>query len=117
MDAKYSSPASEPSVCTVGATSMNDSMPPWSNWGPYVDVLAPGVNITSLNNDGGTALHEGTSMATPHVTGLAAYLLALEGCGTKNLCERIASLGTKGVVKNVRKETANILINDGAPSV
>lgn len=87
-------------------------MTPWSNYGSVVDVLAPGANITSLNNDGGTAMHDGTSMATPHVSGLAAYLLGLGDRNTNGLCEEIASMGLQGIVKNVRKGTANILINN-----
>lgn len=89
-------------------------MPPWSNYGFFIDVLAPGVNITSLNSDGTTAMHEGTSMAAPHVTGLAAYLLGLHGAGSKGLCEMIAGMGIHGVVKNVRKGTVDTLINNRA---
>ena len=114
VDAKYTSPASEPTVCTVGAIAKNDSMPYWSNWGSLVDILAPGANITSLDNMGGTADHSGTSMATPHVTGLAAYLLGLQGGTTKGLCEKIAKLGLNGVVKSVPKGTPNVLANNGA---
>lgn len=116
LDARYTSPASESTVCTVGATSRNDSMPYWSNYGSFIDVLAPGANITSLNNDGGIAEHSGTSMATPHVTGLAAYLLALRGGDTSDLCDRIAKLGQNGVVKNIRNGTVNVLANNGALS-
>ena len=86
----------------------------WSKWGSLVDVLAPGANITSLDNTGGTADHSGISMATPHVTGLAAYLLALQGGTTKGLCERITKLGLNGVVKSVPKGTPNVLANNGA---
>lgn len=114
VDARYTSPASEPTVCTVGATAKNDSMPYWSNYGSLVDVLAPGANITSLDNMGGTVDHSGTSMATPHVTGLAAYLLTLQGGTTKGLCERIAKTGLNGVVKSVPKGTENVLVNNGA---
>jgi subtilisin family serine protease len=93
---------------------MNDSMPLWSNYGSFVDVLAPGANITSLSNDGTTAVHDGTSMASPHVAGLAAYLLGLEKSGTRGLCEKIAKMGLQGVVKGVRRGTVNTLINNGA---
>ncbi|KAG9203156.1 subtilisin-like serine protease [Epicoccum nigrum] len=113
-DARYFSPASEPSACTVGATAANDAMASWSNGGSFVDVLAPGVRITSLSIDGGTREDNGTSMATPHVTGLAAYLLSLQGGGTQGLCERIAEMGTKGVVQNLTQGTVNTLINNGA---
>jgi len=89
-------------------------MTSWSNSGPLVDILAPGVRITSLGIDGGTKEDDGTSMATPHVTGLAAYLLSLQGGGTNGLCERIAGMGTKDVVKNVKQGTVNTLINNGA---
>ena len=89
-------------------------MPSWSNSGPLVDILAPGVRITSLSIDGGTKEDDGTSMATPHVTGLAAYLLSLQGGGTNGLCGRIAGMGTKDVVKDVKQGTVNTLINDGA---
>ena len=88
-------------------------MAPWSNSGLLVDILAPGVRITSLGIDGGIREDDGTSMATPHVTGLAAYLLSLQGGGTLGLCERIAGMGMKGVVHNVKQGTVNTLINNG----
>lgn len=95
---------------------MNDSMSYWSNYGSFVDVLAPGANITSHNNDGGIAMHSGTSMATLHVTGLAAYVLALQGGDTSDLCERIVSFWSNGVVKNVKQRTVNVLANNGGLS-
>lgn len=46
-DAKNSSPASEKTVCTVGATTKTDTLAEYSNFGSLVDVLAPGTDITS----------------------------------------------------------------------
>lgn len=113
MDVKYVSPGSEPSVCTVGATHKNDSFVSWSNYGALVDVLAPGANITSTWNDGSTETISGTSMAAPHVAGIAAYLLGLGYGGVEGLCDRIAALATVGAVREVPEDTKNLLAHNG----
>jgi len=114
-NAKYSSPASEPTVCTVGATDIRDRLTKWSNWGSSVDVLAPGLNITSTWNDGSINTLSGTSMATPHVAGLAAYLLGLGGAGKGELCEIMAREATKDVVDLGVDQvgTPNLLVYNG----
>lgn len=53
-DASTFSPASEESACTVGATTIDDELASYSNYGSVVDVLAPGTDIESLWNDGST---------------------------------------------------------------
>ncbi|OTB06536.1 hypothetical protein M426DRAFT_55170, partial [Hypoxylon sp. CI-4A] len=99
LDAGQFSPASEPTVCTVGATEANDTRAGFSNYGSFIDVFAPGVDIVSTWNNGSTGVISGTSMATPHITGLAAYLLALEGRRDPvALCNRIQELATPGIV-------------------
>jgi subtilisin family serine protease len=93
-----SSPASARAVCTVGASDRNDARASYSNFGLLVDVFAPGTNITSAWKDGDADSNtiSGTSMATPHITGLGAYLLGLEGDrAPKALCRRIQELSTK----------------------
>jgi len=74
VDACNASPASEPSAITVGATTSTDARASYSNWGTCLDVFAPGSSITSAWSTGSTATNtiSGTSMATPHVTGIAA---------------------------------------------
>ncbi|KAI4658219.1 uncharacterized protein J4E79_007201 [Alternaria viburni] len=109
-DAKYSSPASEPSVCTVGATAINDTLIEWSNYGPIVDILAPGVEITSTWIGRTIDTISGTSMATPHIVGLAAYFMG-QGWPVEGLCESMASVATKGKIdeSTLHETTPNLL--------
>jgi subtilisin family serine protease len=53
-DAANTSPASEPTVCTVGATDSSDNLSSFSNYGSVVDILAPGSDILSTWPGGGT---------------------------------------------------------------
>ena len=106
------SPASEASACTVGATEKDDTLASYSNIGQAVDVLAPGTDIESTFPGGVTETLSGTSMASPHVAGLAAYLLAL-GQSAEGLCEQIASTALDGVISRVPTDTVNLLINNG----
>ncbi|KAI4698772.1 hypothetical protein J4E81_005383 [Alternaria sp. BMP 2799] len=109
-DAKYSSPASEPSVCTVGATAINDTLIEWSNYGPIVDILAPGVEITSTWIGKSIDTISGTSMATPHIVGLAAYFMG-QGWPVEGLCESMAGVATKGKIdeSTLHETTPNLL--------
>lgn len=109
------SPASESTACTVGATTSSDSVASYSNWGNLVDVFAPGTDITSTWIGGRTNTISGTSMASPHIAGLAAYLLALRGSQSPAaLCSYIASTATKGSLTSVRSGTVNLLAYNGS---
>ncbi len=68
-------PARWNSVMAVAATDQNDSRPRWSSTGPAVEISAPGVNIRSTLPGGGYGLASGTSMASPHVAGVAALVI------------------------------------------
>lgn len=73
QDACVVSPASEPSVLTVGAVDQYDSEANFRNWGSCLDLYAPGVQIVSTSHTGGSGVaKDGTSMASPHVAGAAA---------------------------------------------
>lgn len=87
-------PAYYSGAIAVAATDSNDNRASWSSYGSWVDVAAPGVDIystlpTHSNQMGGVNYGSlsGTSMATPHVAGLAALVWASGICST-NACVR-----------------------------
>ncbi|KAG6001338.1 hypothetical protein E4U21_004436 [Claviceps maximensis] len=110
-DASFYSPASERSACTVGATTRNDTFAAYSNTGPTVDILAPGSDILSTWLNGETNTISGTSMATPHVAGIAAYFLG-KGRRIAGLCAYIAQNGERNVIQDVPSDTPNVIINN-----
>ena len=69
-------PAALSTVIAVGATTNTDTLASFSNFGSEVEILAPGVSILSTYKDGGYATLSGTSMSTPHVTAVAALVIA-----------------------------------------
>lgn len=103
----------------MGAVDVENVRPSFSNWGPGVDIWAPGVMVRSAWNwdDGDYLEVEGTSMASPHVAGLVLYLRSLEGGGQGGLVgavvDKVRELGTKGVVKEAGRGSVNLLAYNG----
>lgn len=95
QDACQWSPASASRAITVGATSITDARASFSNWGPCLDIFAPGVGTLSAWNTSDIATNtiSGTSMATPHVSGVLALFLSA-GLTEADMLQR----ATSGVV-------------------
>jgi len=72
-------PAAFPNVVAVGAIGQNDRRAGFSQVGSHIDISAPGVGILSTVWDNGTATMDGTSMASPHVAGVAALVMSCNG--------------------------------------
>lgn len=81
-NSSLSYPAAYPEVVSVAATDHNDARASFSNFNNDVEVAAPGVDILSTWNDGGYATFSGTSMATPHASGVAAVIAGLNPGGS-----------------------------------
>jgi subtilisin family serine protease len=110
-DACTSSPARVASAITVGATTTVDSRASFSNFGACLDMFAPGSNITSARAGGGSTTLSGTSMAAPHVAGVAALLLETAALAPNDVAARLSANATADVVASAGSGSANLLLH------
>lgn len=113
MDACLYSPARIPQAITVGSTVYNgnqDYQMGYSNFGPCLDLFAPGNGIVSLSNadDSSFRSMNGTSMASPHVAGTAALYLQRHPDATPlEVSDAIKDGATTGTIMNVEATSPN----------
>ncbi|KAI9683259.1 MAG: serine protease [Bathelium mastoideum] len=119
------SPAAAEKAVTVGASTLSDERAYFSNYGKCNDIFAPGLNILSTWIGSKYAVNtiSGTSMASPHIAGLLAYLLSLQPAKDsayavaditpKKLKQNLIAIATEGLLDNVPSDTKNILAWNG----
>ncbi|KAF2794246.1 hypothetical protein K505DRAFT_324893 [Melanomma pulvis-pyrius CBS 109.77] len=119
------SPAAAANAVTVGASTLADERAYFSNYGKCNDIFAPGLNVLStwIGSDHATNTISGTSMASPHIAGLLAYLLSLQpskdsayavaDITPKKLKANLIEIGTVGALSDVPSNTKNILAWNG----
>src|SRR5690606_1639796 len=98
---------------TVGATDSSDLRASWSNYGTCLDIFAPGVNITSAwyTGDSATNTISGTSMAAPHVAGVAAlYLQANPLANPATVGGALTGFASPGRVSSPGTGSPNLLL-------
>ncbi len=107
------SPSRVTEALTVGATDASDAKAGYSSRGSCLDLFAPGSNITSAWHTSPTATNtiSGTSMAAPHVAGVAAlYLSKVRTATPAQVTQQIISTSTPGVVQNPGAGSPNRLL-------
>ena len=107
------SPARAASAITVGSTTSSDARSSFSNYGTCLDIFAPGSSITSTwaTSDTATNTISGTSMASPHVAGVAALYLANNPSATPGqVTSAIENSSTANKVGNPGSGSPNLLL-------
>ena len=110
------SPSSAPTAYTVGSTTSNDSRSSFSNYGDCVDIFAPGSYITAAWYTSNTAFNtiSGTSMASPHVAGVATlYLESNPNASAQEVYDFLSSTSTKSVVTSSNSTNNNLVYSIG----
>jgi subtilisin family serine protease len=111
-DACGASPARAPAAVTVAATERGDARASFSNYGPCVDLFAPGTDILSstASTDTSSGYSSGTSMAAPHVTGaVARHLQSHPSATPEQVATALQSAATRGAVTDARSEHDGLL--------
>jgi aqualysin 1 len=108
-----SSPSRAVNAITVGSTTSTDARSSFSNFGTCVDLFAPGSSILSawFSSNSATATLSGTSMASPHVAGVAAlYKQANPSASPTTIRNAIVNSATTNVITNVGTGSPNRLL-------
>ncbi|KAM5355292.1 hypothetical protein ACJ41O_001938 [Fusarium nematophilum] len=116
QNAANTSPASAPSAVTVGAIDSSWAIAYYSNYGTVLDIFGPGSNVLSAWYTGNSATNSisGTSMATPHIAGLALYGISVNGLsGVSAVTNWLKTTATSGKITGSLRSSPNLIGNNG----
>ncbi|CAM5649730.1 S8 family peptidase [Streptomyces atroolivaceus] len=114
QDACDVSPARADGVLAIGASDDQDRQATFSNWGTCVWLYAPGVDIVSANLGGGSTTLSGTSMASPHVAGVAAlYKEQNPDAAPQEVADWLAAEATPDVLTGLGSGSPDRLLHTG----
>ncbi|MFE2292446.1 S8 family peptidase [Streptomyces sp. NPDC059452] len=113
-DACDVSPAAADGVVTVGASDRLDRETVFSNWGSCLSLYAPGADVVSARLGGGTVALNGTSMASPHVAGVAALYKQENPSATPAAVARwLTDTATPDVLSGLGQGSPDLLLHTG----
>ncbi|KAF5010345.1 hypothetical protein FDECE_3496 [Fusarium decemcellulare] len=110
------SPASAPSAVTVGAIDSTWTIASYSNYGTVLDIFGPGTGVLSAwyTSNSATNTISGTSMATPHIVGLALYGISVNGVsGVSGVTNWLKTTATSGKISGSLRSSPNLIGNNG----
>lgn len=116
VDASNTSPASAASAVTVGSIDSAWAISYFSNFGTVLDIFGPGSDIKSAWYTSNTAVNtiSGTSMATPHIVGLALYGISVDGVsGVTGVTNWLKTKATSGKITGSLGGSPNLIGNNG----
>ncbi|KAF9189675.1 hypothetical protein BGZ51_009269 [Haplosporangium sp. Z 767] len=116
-DACNGSPSGAPNTYTVAASDKYDRVASFTSYGRCVEIFGPGVGITSAWIGSSSAINtiSGTSMATPHVVGVAALYMSFNTLPTaQSVFDKLTSTATSGKITGNLRRSPNRLVYNGA---
>ncbi len=118
IDARRIVPQAFSDVYVIGNQGRDGSKHSSSNWGPAIDIWAPGENVLTTDKDGNPTYQTGTSFAAPWVAGMAALVWSYEshviGRNVDSVWKRITQNPIVNGVSNVPSGTTALMFQTGA---